>query len=133
MTAKEQLLEELSSVPDSLIVETLNFLRFLKTKELSEGDAMRSSLAAAAEMMRDFYAEGGELTEFSDRADKDFHDKESLPEDPQVRLAKLHNFIASRAQQQPSPEAAAFFERFKENLDAEREPERKLFHQNYGA
>ena len=45
MTAKEQLLEELSSVPDSLIVETLNFLRFLKTKELSEGDAMRSSLS----------------------------------------------------------------------------------------
>lgn len=76
MTAKEQLLEELSSVPDSLIVETLNFLRFLKTKELSERDAMRSSLAAAAEMMRDFYAEGGELTEFSDRADEDFYEYE---------------------------------------------------------
>ena len=141
MTAKEQLLEELSSVPDSLIVETLNFLRFLKTKELSEGDAMRSSLAAAAEMMRDFYAEGGELTEFSDRAsvpngnraNEDFSECESLPDDLQVRLAKLHNFIASRAQQQPSPEAAAFFERFKENLDAEREPERKLFYQSYEA
>ena len=76
MTATEQLLQELSSVPDSLIVETLNFLRFLKTKELSEGDAMRSSLAAAAEMMRDFYAEGGELTEFSDRADEDFYEYE---------------------------------------------------------
>ena len=76
MTAKEQLLQELSSVPDSLIVETLNFLRFLKTKELSERDAMRSSLAAAAEMMRDFYAEGSELTEFSDRADEDFYEYE---------------------------------------------------------
>ena len=76
MTAKEQLLQELSSVPDRLIVETLNFLRFLKTKELSERDAMRSSLAAAAEMMRDFYAEGSELTEFSDRADEDFYEYE---------------------------------------------------------
>ena len=76
MTAKEQLLQELSSVPDSLIVETLNFLRFLKTKELSEGDAVRASLAAAAEMMRDFYAEGSELTEFSDRANEDFYEYE---------------------------------------------------------
>ena len=76
MTAKEQLLQELSSVPDSLIVETLNFLRFLKTKELSERDAMRTSLAAAAEMMRDFYDEGSELTEFSDRADEDFYEYE---------------------------------------------------------
>jgi hypothetical protein len=134
MTAKEQLLQELSSVPDNLIVETLNFVRFLKTKErFSEGDAPQTSLAAAAEIMLDFYAEGSELTEFSDRSDEDLHKHESLPEDLQVRLAKLQNFIASRAQQQPSPEAAAFFERFKENLDAEREPERKLFHQNYEA
>ncbi len=143
MTAKEQLLQELSSIPDNLIVETLNFVRFLKTKErFSEGDASvkaeatRTSLANAAEMMRDFYAEGSELTEFSDResvpngnrAHEDFSEHESLPDGLQVRLAKLQNFIASRAQQQPSPEAAAFFERFKENLDAEREPERKLFH-----
>jgi propanediol dehydratase small subunit len=70
MTAKEQLLEELSSVPDNLIIETLNFLKFLKTKE-------RSSLANEAEMMRDFYAEGSELTEFSDRADEDFYEYEN--------------------------------------------------------
>lgn len=77
MTAKEQLLQELSSVPDNLIVETLNFVRFLKSRErLSEGDAPRSSLANAAEMMRDFYAEGSELTEFSDRADEDFYEYE---------------------------------------------------------
>jgi hypothetical protein len=132
MTAKEQLLKEISSVPDNLIIETLNFLRFLKTKErFSEGDVPRSSLATAAEMMRDFYAEGSELTEFTDRSTKDFSEYESLPEDLQVRLAKLQDFIDSRAQQQPSLEAAAFFERFKENLDAEREPEQKLFHQNY--
>jgi propanediol dehydratase small subunit len=70
MTAKEQLLQELSSVPDNLIVETLNFLRFLKNKE-------RSNLATTAEMMRDFYAEGSELTEFTDRADEDFYEYEN--------------------------------------------------------
>jgi hypothetical protein len=75
MTAKEQLLQELSSVPDNLIVETLNFVRFLKTKErFSEGDAPRTSLAAAAKIMRDFYAEGSELTEFSDCADEDLYE-----------------------------------------------------------
>jgi hypothetical protein len=77
MTAKEQLLQELSSIPDNLIVETLNFVRFLKTKErFSEEDAPRSSLAAAAEMMRDFYAEGSKLTEFSDSADENFYEYE---------------------------------------------------------
>jgi hypothetical protein len=140
MTAKGQLLQEISSVPDNLIIETLNFLRFLKTKEplsvarrpaFGTGDAPRSSLATAAEMMGDFYPEGSELTEFTDRSTEDFSEYESLPENLQVRLAKLQDFIVSRAQQQPSPEASAFFERFKENLDAEREPDRKLFHQNY--
>jgi hypothetical protein len=77
MTAKEQLLQEISSVPDNLIIETLNFSRFLKNKErFSEGDASRMSLATAAEMMRDFYAEGSELTEFTDRANEDFYEYE---------------------------------------------------------
>jgi hypothetical protein len=78
MTIKEQLLQELSSVPDNLIVETLNFVRFLKTKErFSEGDAPRTSLATAVEMMRDFYVEGSELTEFTDRSQDDFYEYEN--------------------------------------------------------
>jgi hypothetical protein len=78
MTAKEQLLQEITSVPDNLIIETLNFLRFLKTKELfSEGDTPQTSLATLAEMMRDFYAEGSELTQFSDRTDEDFCEYEN--------------------------------------------------------
>jgi hypothetical protein len=78
MTAKEQLLQELSSIPDNLIVETLNFVRFLKTKErFPQGDSSRTSLAAAAEVMHDFYAEGSELTEFSDRSDEDFYEYEN--------------------------------------------------------
>jgi hypothetical protein len=78
MTVREQLLQELSSAPDRLIVETLEFLRFLKTKDrFSEGDAPRTSLATAAEMMRDFYAEGSELTEFIDRSQDDFYEYEN--------------------------------------------------------
>ncbi len=33
MTIKEQLFQEIESAPDELVAETLNFLRFLKTKE----------------------------------------------------------------------------------------------------
>lgn len=32
MTIKEQLLQEMESTPDALLAETLDFLRFLKTK-----------------------------------------------------------------------------------------------------
>ena len=33
MTIKAQLLQEITSTPDRLIVETLNFLQFIKAKE----------------------------------------------------------------------------------------------------
>ena len=33
MTIKEQLLQEIESTPNTLLAETLNFLRFLKTKQ----------------------------------------------------------------------------------------------------
>ncbi|WP_225225684.1 hypothetical protein [Komarekiella delphini-convector] len=33
MAIKEQLMQEIESAPDALLAETLNFLRFLKTKE----------------------------------------------------------------------------------------------------
>lgn len=56
--------------------------------------------------------------------------RQATPEELQTRLAKLQDFIAARNLEQPSPEAAAFFERFKDNFDAEREPERKLFRQD---
>ena len=46
MTVKEQLLQELSSVPDSLVTETLDFLRFLKTKE-------RSNISTGASLLAD--------------------------------------------------------------------------------
>ncbi|MCC5628673.1 DUF2281 domain-containing protein [Nostoc sphaeroides CHAB 2801] len=33
MTIKEKLIEEIESAPDALLTETLNFLRFFKTKQ----------------------------------------------------------------------------------------------------
>ncbi|BAZ23077.1 hypothetical protein NIES4073_39650 [Kalymmatonema gypsitolerans NIES-4073] len=33
MTIKQQLLQEIESTPDTILAETLDFLRFLKTKE----------------------------------------------------------------------------------------------------
>ena len=45
MTIKEQLLEELNSTPDRLIVETLNFLQFLKAKEQPNISTDKSLLA----------------------------------------------------------------------------------------
>lgn len=44
MTIKEQLLQELDSTPDRLIVETLNFLQFIKAKEQSNRSIDESSL-----------------------------------------------------------------------------------------
>ena len=38
MTIKKQLLEEIESTPDTLLTQTLDFLRFLKTKQDSESD-----------------------------------------------------------------------------------------------
>lgn len=44
MIPKEKLLEELNSTPDRLIVETLNFLQFLKAKEQSHRSTAESLL-----------------------------------------------------------------------------------------
>ncbi len=56
------------------------------------------------------------------------HPNSQLLPDSNSRLAKLQEFITTRAQQQPSPEADEYFQQFRSNFDAEREPERKLFH-----
>ena len=46
MTAKEQLLQEIDSTPDRLIVETLDFLKSLKAKERSHFFSTGASLLA---------------------------------------------------------------------------------------
>lgn len=42
MTIKELLLEEIESAPDALLAETLDFLRFLKTKQDTEKPEVKS-------------------------------------------------------------------------------------------
>ena len=44
MTIKEQLLQELESTPDRLIIETLDFLRFIRAKD-------RSNLSTGASLL----------------------------------------------------------------------------------
>jgi hypothetical protein len=45
MTIKDLLLQELDNVSDPLIVEVLDFLRFLKTKQTHDSLALRSARA----------------------------------------------------------------------------------------
>ena len=42
MTIKEQLFQEIESTPENLLEETLNFLRFLKNKPVSNQDTNQS-------------------------------------------------------------------------------------------
>jgi hypothetical protein len=47
MTFKEQLVQEIGSAPERLVIETLDFLRFLKAKDrlnLSTGQSLHSRL-----------------------------------------------------------------------------------------
>ena len=46
MTLKELLLQELDNVPDPLIVEVLDFLRFLKTKQIQDSQALVEARAS---------------------------------------------------------------------------------------
>jgi len=49
MTIKEQLLQEIESTPDTLLAETLDFLRFLKTKR----DLEKSEVVSTAPTQTD--------------------------------------------------------------------------------
>ncbi len=60
------------------IVEfTLGLMRADITKDSNLQPVQQLSLAAAAEVMRDFYVEGSNLAEFSDRSPDDFYEYEN--------------------------------------------------------
>lgn len=53
MTLKELLIQELENVPDPLIVEVLDFLRFLKIKQTHDSQAVteaRASLTSVSQL-----------------------------------------------------------------------------------
>jgi hypothetical protein len=71
-----QILQAIRLMPSIERLEILEYTLQLMREDLtrdSSSQAERSlSLAAAAEAMRDFYAEGSELTAFTDRSLDDF-------------------------------------------------------------
>jgi hypothetical protein len=62
MTIKELLLQEIESSPDVLLAETLDFLRFLKTKSVSEGVSLNLSTQKDDTSLRKSKPEAQEAT-----------------------------------------------------------------------
>jgi hypothetical protein len=74
---RSQILEAIRLMPSierlEIVEYTLRLMREDLTGDINNHPVTRSlSLAAAAETMRDFYAEGSELTAFTDRSIDDF-------------------------------------------------------------
>ena len=71
-----QILEAIRLMPSierlEIVEYTLRLMREDLTRDSSIQAARSPRLAAAAEAMRDFYAEGSELTAFTDRSLDDF-------------------------------------------------------------
>jgi hypothetical protein len=77
---RAQILEAIRLMQNVERIEVLEFTLRLMREDISSDENRAKkilSLAAAAEMMRDFYLEGSELTEFSDRSQDDFYEYEN--------------------------------------------------------
>ena len=76
-----QILEAIRLMPTlerlEIVEFTLGLMRADITKDSNLQPAKQLSLVAAAEVMRDFYAEGSNLAEFSDRSPDDFYEYEN--------------------------------------------------------
>jgi hypothetical protein len=76
-----QILEEVRLIPTierlEIVEFTLGLMRADITKDSDLQPTKQLSLVAAAEVMRDFYAEGSNLAEFGDRSPDDFYDYEN--------------------------------------------------------
>lgn len=67
---KTQILEAIKQMPNAERLEVIEFALRLVREDMEKPEKL--SLAAAAEIMRFFYAEGSELTEFVDTEDEGF-------------------------------------------------------------
>jgi hypothetical protein len=76
-----QILEAIRLMPTierlEIVEFTLGLMRADITKDSDLQPTKQLSLVAAAEVMRDFYAEGSNLAEFSDRSPDDFYEYEN--------------------------------------------------------
>ncbi|MGM3307730.1 hypothetical protein ACSQ6I_17465 [Anabaena sp. WFMT] len=69
---KTQVLEAIKQMPNVERLEVIEFALRLVREDMDKPEKL--SLTAAAEVMRAFYAEGSELTEFVDTCDEDFQE-----------------------------------------------------------
>lgn len=67
---KTQILEAIKQMPNLERLEVIEFALRLVREDMKKPEKL--NLAAAAEIMHLFYAEGSELTEFVDTSDEDF-------------------------------------------------------------
>ena len=78
---KSQVLAAIRLMPTIERLEIIEFAMQLMREEIVKNSASppvkQLSLAAAAEIMYDFYAEGSSLTEFTDLSQEDFYDYEN--------------------------------------------------------
>jgi hypothetical protein len=76
-----QILEAIRLMPTLEHLEIVEFTLGLMRADIRKNSDLQPvkqlSLAAAAEVMRDFYAEGSNLAEFSDRSPDDFYEYEN--------------------------------------------------------
>lgn len=67
-----QILDAIKQMPNAERLEVIEFALRLVREEMDQPKKL--SLAAAAEIMRPFYAEESDLTEFVDASDEDFYE-----------------------------------------------------------
>jgi len=72
MMPKNQILEIIKQMPNVERVEIIEFALQLVREEMEKTEKL--SLSQAAEMMRPYYAEGSDLTEFVDGCNEDFYE-----------------------------------------------------------
>ena len=69
---KTQIKEAIAQMPNVERLEIIEFALKLVREDLEKPEKL--SLEAAAEMMRPYYGEGSNLTEFVDTCDEDFYE-----------------------------------------------------------
>ncbi|MCT7978063.1 hypothetical protein [Laspinema olomoucense] len=69
-----QILEAIKQMPNTERIRIIEFTLGLMREEMAKGEQL--SLKEAVELMRPFYAEGSELTEFVDSEHGDFYEYE---------------------------------------------------------
>lgn len=66
MTLKDLLIQELDNVSEPLIVEVLDFLRFLKTKQTQDSPALTAARASLVTEMPSYPLQGKEPYRYDD-------------------------------------------------------------------